>query len=178
VSERHETTAIGNIRGHPRRKYESYVFLNYESTTFITFCMLLTLSATDTRGLCFYIMHVFICLHIIHMSIYLMTIECEVLPSRLQGSKSSTLRLGTVSEISLQLATLLARQHSYTCSAEIIPYLRTQSPQLATLLARQHSYMCSAEIIPYLRTQSPQLATLLARQHSYTCSAEIIPYLR
>jgi hypothetical protein len=40
--------------------------------------MLSTLSATDTRGLCFYIIDVSICLHIIHMSICLMTVECKV----------------------------------------------------------------------------------------------------
>jgi hypothetical protein len=40
--------------------------------------MLSTLSATDTRGLCFYI---------IHMSICLMTVECEVSTSSTAGIK-------------------------------------------------------------------------------------------
>jgi hypothetical protein len=52
--------------------------LNYESTIFITFCMLSTLSATDTRGLRFYI---------IHMSICLMTVECKVSTSSTVGIK-------------------------------------------------------------------------------------------
>jgi hypothetical protein len=49
--------------------------------------MLLTLSATDTQGLCFYIIHVSICLHIIHVSICLMTVECEVSTSSTAGIK-------------------------------------------------------------------------------------------
>jgi hypothetical protein len=49
------------------------------------------------------------------------------------------------------------------------------SSQLATLLARQRSYTRSAEII-FVPTDalSPQLAILLAQQCSYTRSAEII----
>jgi hypothetical protein len=62
------------------------IFLNYELITFIAFCMLLTLSATDTRGLCFYIIYVF-CLHIIHMSICLTTVECEISTSSTAGIK-------------------------------------------------------------------------------------------
>jgi hypothetical protein len=49
------------------------------------------------------------------------------------------------------------------------------SPQIATLLARQRSYTRSAEIISVpTDALSPQLATLLARQRSYMRSAEII----
>jgi hypothetical protein len=81
-----------------------------------------------------------------------------------------------VSKTSPQLATLLARQRSYTCSAEIISvHTNASSPQLATLLARQPSYTRSAEIISIpTDALSPQLAILLARQHSYTRCAEII----
>jgi hypothetical protein len=59
---------------------------NYELITFIAFCMLSTFSATDTRGLCFYIIHVF-CLHIMHISIHLTTVECEVSTSSTAGIK-------------------------------------------------------------------------------------------
>jgi hypothetical protein len=51
----------------------------------------------------------------------------------------------------------------------------TSSPQLATLLARQRSYTRSAEIIfVHMDASSSQLATLLARQRSYTRYAKII----
>jgi hypothetical protein len=78
--------------------------------------------------------------------------------------------------LSRQLATLLARQRSYTCSAGTISVSTDAlSPQLATLLARQCIYTCSAEIISVPpNASSPQLTTLLAQQRSYTRSAEII----
>jgi hypothetical protein len=79
-------------------------------------------------------------------------------------------------KISPRLATLLARQCSYTGSAEIISVpMDALSPRLATLWARQHSYTRSAEIISVpIDALSPWLATLLAQQHSCTRSAEII----
>jgi hypothetical protein len=82
----------------------------------------------------------------------------------------------TESKINPQLATLLARQRSYTRSAEIISVpTDALSPRLTTLLARQHSYTHSAEIISVSTDAlSPQLATLLARQNIYTRSAEIV----
>jgi hypothetical protein len=81
--------------------------------------------------------------------------------------------------LSPELATLLARQCSYTRSTEIISVLMDAlSPQLATLLARQRSYTRSAEIISVpTDALSPQLAILLARQRSYTRFAEIISVL-
>jgi hypothetical protein len=51
---------------------------SYESTTFNTLCMLSVLLAPDARGLCFYIIHVSICL---------MTVECEVSTSLTAGIK-------------------------------------------------------------------------------------------
>jgi hypothetical protein len=114
--------------------------------------MLSTLSATDTRGLCFYIIHVSICLHIIHMSICLMTIECEVYTSSTVGIKVVDTPSRHRAEYKIAVSnTVGPATHLYAlCWDNSIP-TDALSPQLATLLARQRSYTRSAEIIPYLR---------------------------
>jgi hypothetical protein len=56
-------------RATPGKNIKAKLSSNYESITFITFYMLSLLSAPDARWLCFYI---------IHVSIQLTIVECEV----------------------------------------------------------------------------------------------------
>jgi hypothetical protein len=86
--------------------------------------------------------------YIIHVSIYLTIIEYEVPTSLTAGAKfiTDTFRCRAPdTKLSPQFTTLLARQRSYTRSAETISILTdASSPQLTTLLARQCSYTRSA----------------------------------
>jgi hypothetical protein len=112
---------------------------------------------------------------LLHVSIYLIIVECVGSTSSTAGIKfiASTFRYHV--EDKSTVTTLLARQRSYTRSAEII-FVPTDalSPELTKLLARQCSYMHSAEII-FIPTDalSPELTTLLAQQRSYTRSETI-----
>jgi hypothetical protein len=101
--------------------------------------MLLVLLAPDARGLCFYIIHVSICL---------MTIECEVSTSSTAGIKFIDSPFRYRAEDKSTVSNTVARQRSYTRSAEIISVpMDALSPQLATLLAWQCSYTRSTKII-------------------------------
>jgi hypothetical protein len=133
--------------------------------------MLSTLLATDTRGLCSYIIPVSICLHIIHMSICLMTVECEVSTSLTAGIKVIDTPSRHCAEYKSAVSnTVGPTTHLYTlCWDNSVP-MDALSPQLATLLAQQRSYMRSAEIILYLRTLMLTLNTrILVAIYQFRC---------
>jgi hypothetical protein len=133
--------------------------------------MLSTLSATDTRGLCSYIIHVSICLHIIHMSICLMIVECEVSTSSTAGIKVVDTPSRHRSKYKTAVSnTVGPAMHLYAlCWDNSVP-TDALSPQLATLLARQRSYTRSVEIIPYLRTLMLTLNTqILVAIYQFRC---------
>jgi hypothetical protein len=112
----------------------------------------------------------------LHVLIFPQIVKCKVLTSSTAGVKfiADTFHCRAPDmKLSPQFTTLLARQCSYTRSAEtIFVPMDASSPQL---LVWQRSYTRSSEtiFIP-MDALSPQFTTLLARQCSYTRSAEII----